>query len=69
MMATLLELRCTGTYRGTDCDSLLQRVEEDALRPGKRLELKCRRCNAVNTVRGTEEPGVMERWTTRPERV
>jgi phage FluMu protein Com len=33
--------------RCSDCGSLLARIEAQALTPGKMLELKCRKCNAV----------------------
>jgi phage FluMu protein Com len=37
-----LEMRCV------HCGRLLQKIEQDALRPGKRLEIKCGHCKIVN---------------------
>ena len=30
------------------CGRLLQKIEEDALRPGKRIEIKCSHCKVMN---------------------
>jgi phage FluMu protein Com len=40
------EMRCVRCHR------LLQKVEEQALRPGKRLEIKCAHCKVVNYLVG-----------------
>jgi phage FluMu protein Com len=37
-----LEMRCAR------CGRLLQKIEEHALRPGKRVEIKCTHCKVVN---------------------
>jgi hypothetical protein len=37
-----LEMRCSR------CDRLLQKMEEHALRPGKRIEIKCSHCKVIN---------------------
>jgi phage FluMu protein Com len=37
-----VEMRCDR------CRRLLQKIEEDALRPGKRIEIKCSHCKVVN---------------------
>jgi phage FluMu protein Com len=37
-----IEMRCTR------CRRLLQKIEEDALRPGKRIEIKCSHCKLIN---------------------
>ena len=49
------EMRCVR------CQHLLQKVELEALRPGKRLEIKCVRCKMFNYLvgaltRGGEAP-------------
>jgi phage FluMu protein Com len=43
------EMRCAR------CARLLQKVEEQALRPGRRLEIKCAHCKLMNYLVG-EEP-------------
>lgn len=43
------EMRCLRCHR------LLQKVEEHALRPGRRLEIKCAHCKVLNYLIG-EEP-------------
>jgi len=45
---TWIEVRCTG------CGRLLQRMEPQALRPGKHIEIKCSRCHVVNDLVGTD---------------
>jgi len=42
------EMRCVC------CGRLLQKVEENALRPGKRLEVKCGHCKVMNYLVGIE---------------
>jgi phage FluMu protein Com len=47
----------TRTIRWTEmrcdrCHRLLQKVEDQALRPGKRLEIKCTHCKLVNYLVG-----------------
>ena len=37
-----VEMRCVR------CARLLQKIEQDALRPGKRLEIKCAHCKIIN---------------------
>jgi hypothetical protein len=37
-----VEMRCER------CRRLLQKIEESALRPGKRLEIKCSHCKVMN---------------------
>jgi phage FluMu protein Com len=37
-----VEMRCTR------CGRLLQKIEEGALRPGKRLQIKCTHCKVMN---------------------
>jgi hypothetical protein len=37
-----VEMRCVR------CQRLLQKIEESALRPGKRLEIKCSHCKLLN---------------------
>jgi phage FluMu protein Com len=37
-----IEMRCVR------CQRLLQKIEESALRPGKRLEIKCSHCKVIN---------------------
>lgn len=37
-----MDMRCTR------CRRLLQRIEEHALRPGKRVEIKCSHCKVMN---------------------
>jgi phage FluMu protein Com len=44
-----LEMRCVR------CSRLLQKVEEHALRPGRRLEIKCTHCKLMNYLVG-EDP-------------
>jgi phage FluMu protein Com len=36
------------------CGRLLQKIEQHALRPGKRLEIKCSHCKAVTDLIGTD---------------
>ncbi len=43
-----LEMRCVR------CRRLLQKVEEHALRPGMRLEIKCAHCKVLNYLVGKE---------------
>lgn len=51
------------------CGRLLQRVEENALRPGKRLEIKCGHCKVVNYLVGMElNAPVTGRATEAPSR-
>jgi phage FluMu protein Com len=42
------EMRCSR------CSRLLQKVEENALRPGRRLEIKCSHCKVMNYLVGEE---------------
>jgi phage FluMu protein Com len=42
------EMRCVR------CARLLQRIEEEALRPGRRLEIKCTHCKLINYKVGEE---------------
>ena len=42
------EMRCVR------CGRLLQKVEENALRPGKHLEIKCGHCKVMNYLVGVE---------------
>lgn len=42
------EMRCVR------CRRLLQKVEEHALRPGRRLEIKCSHCKVLNYLVGQE---------------
>ena len=42
------EMRCA------HCGRLLQKVEENALRPGKQLEIKCGHCKVMNYLVGGE---------------
>lgn len=42
------EMRCVR------CGRLLQKVEQEALRPGKRLEIKCPHCKVVNYLTGDD---------------
>ena len=37
-----VEMRCVR------CGRLLQKIEENALRPGKRIEIKCTHCKVMN---------------------
>ena len=37
------------------CSRLLQKVEEQALRPGRRLEIKCTHCKVINCLVGEEQ--------------
>lgn len=37
-----LEMRCV------HCGRLLQKIEQDAVRPGKRIEIKCSHCKIIN---------------------
>jgi phage FluMu protein Com len=46
--AVWLEMRCVR------CRRLLQKIERQALRPGKRLEIKCGHCKAMNDLVGTD---------------
>jgi phage FluMu protein Com len=48
-----LEMRCVR------CAHLLQKVEEEALRPGKRLEVKCGRCKVINYLVGGHPMAVL----------
>jgi phage FluMu protein Com len=41
-------VRCRG------CGRLLEKIEQYALRPGKRIEIKCGRCKVVNDLVGTD---------------
>ena len=43
-----IEVRCRA------CGRLLQKIEEHAIRPGKRIEIKCGRCKVVNDFVGTD---------------
>ena len=43
-----IEVRCVG------CGRLLQKMEEHALRPGKHVQIKCARCDALNDLVGTD---------------
>ena len=43
-----LEMRCAR------CRRLLQKIEQHALRPGKRLEIKCGHCKAMNDLVGVD---------------
>ena len=43
-----VEVRCRG------CGRLLEKIEQYALRPGKRIEIKCGRCKVVNDLVGTD---------------
>jgi phage FluMu protein Com len=43
-----IEVRCRG------CGRLLEKIEQYALRPGKRIEIKCGRCKVVNDLVGTD---------------
>lgn len=40
------EMRCAR------CRHLLQKIEDEALRPGKRLEIKCAHCKVMNYLVG-----------------
>lgn len=42
------EMRCIR------CGRLLQKVEENALRPGKHLEIKCGHCKVMNYLVGVQ---------------
>jgi phage FluMu protein Com len=42
-----VEMRCIR------CGRLLQKIEEHALRPGKRIEIKCTHCKVMNYSVGT----------------
>ena len=42
-----VEMRCVR------CGRLLQKMEEQALRPGKRIEIKCSHCKVMNYSVGT----------------
>jgi phage FluMu protein Com len=44
----LEELRCV------KCKQLLAKIERDALKPGRLLEIKCGKCNAFRTEIGDE---------------
>jgi phage FluMu protein Com len=41
-----VEMRCDR------CGRLLQKIEEAALRPGKRIEIKCSHCKVMNYLVG-----------------
>src|SRR5207248_7669064 len=43
-----VEMRCIG------CGRLLQKIEKQALRRGKHIEIKCGHCKAVNDLVGTD---------------
>jgi phage FluMu protein Com len=43
-----VEMRCMR------CQRLLQKIEEHALRPGRRLEIKCTHCKVMNYSIGGE---------------
>jgi phage FluMu protein Com len=43
-----VEMRCAR------CRRLLQKIEQHALRPGKRLEIKCGHCKAMNDLVGAD---------------
>jgi len=43
-----VEIRCRA------CGRLLERIECEALRPGKRIEIKCARCKVVNDLIETD---------------
>jgi phage FluMu protein Com len=43
-----VEVRCAG------CGRLLQKMEPQALRPGKHIEIKCTHCKVVNDLVGTD---------------
>jgi len=43
-----IEVRCAG------CGRLLQKMEPQALRPGKHIEIKCTHCKVVNDLVGTD---------------
>lgn len=47
------EMRCVR------CGRLLQKVEENALRPGKHLEVKCGHCKVMNYLVGVETDGTI----------
>jgi phage FluMu protein Com len=42
------EMRCVR------CGCLLERIEENALRPGKRLKVECTECKLINDIVGAE---------------
>lgn len=42
-----VDVRCAG------CRRLLQKMEERALRPGKRIQIKCSHCKVMNYSIGT----------------
>jgi len=46
--ATWIEVRCAG------CGRLLQKMEQQALRPGKHIQIKCSHCKVMNDLVGTE---------------
>lgn len=46
------EMRCVR------CGRLLQKVEENALRPGKQLEIKCSHCKVMNYLVGVDDSAV-----------
>ena len=46
------EMRCVR------CARLLQKVEENALRPGKQLEIKCGHCKVMNYLVGADDSAV-----------
>jgi phage FluMu protein Com len=45
---TWIEVRCAG------CGRLLQKMEHQALRPGKHIQIKCGHCKVVNDLVGTD---------------
>ena len=45
---TWIEVRCAG------CARLLQKMEQQALRPGKHVQIKCTHCKVMNDLVGTE---------------
>jgi len=46
--AAWIEVRCAG------CGRLLQKMEQQALRPGKHIQIKCAHCKVMNDLVGTE---------------
>lgn len=60
------ELRASGKVRWVEmrcvhCGRLLQKIEQDALRPGKRIEIKCIHCKTMNYSTGREADATAER--------
>ena len=47
-VTTWIEVRCAG------CGRLLQKMEQQALRPGKHIQIKCVHCKVVNDLVGTD---------------